>query len=143
MKREESIPRILICFDTDGIFRCMDYYSDNDKTWFTEAYIQGPIDAPYLRNQIGNIADMYIVSESPFYPKNPDGSPIFPVINLQPSRYLNITECYNHYWDKYDQDPQQKWYISNNGDYIEATKSEFEYIRHDRFIARLHAEGMI
>ena len=139
----ENIPEILICFDTDGIFRCMDHYSDGDKEWFEKGYIKGPIDAPRLRNQIGDVADLYIVSESPFYPKNPDNTPVFPVRNSEPSRYLNLTQCYNEYWTKYEQDPSQKWYISDNGDYIEATKSEFEYIRHDRFIDRLKAENLI
>lgn len=143
MMMQESIPEILICFDTDGIFRCMDHYTSSDKEWFEKGYIQGPIDAQDIRNKIGDVADMYVVSESPFYPKNPDLSPVFPVLNHQPSRYLNLTACYNNYWDKYGQDPTQKWYISDNGDYNEATKAEFEYIRHDRFIDRLHAEGLI
>jgi hypothetical protein len=139
----ENIPETLVCFDTDGIFRCMDYYTDDEKSWFESGYIKGPIDAPRLRNQIGDVADIYVVSESPFYPKNPDKSPIFPVQNNLPSRYLNLTECYNQYWNKFGQDPKQKWYVSDNGDYNEATKAEFEYIRHDRFIDRLRAEGMI
>lgn len=139
----ENIPEILICFDTDGIFRCMDYYSHSDKEWFEKGYIQGPIDAADIRNKIGNVADMYIVSESPFFPKNPDGTPIFPVFNEEPSRYLNLSACYNEYWEKFEQEPTQKWYISDNGDYHEATKAEFEYIRHDRFIDRLKAESMI
>lgn len=139
----ENIPEILVCFDTDGVFRCMDYYTDNDKEWFGEGYIQGPIDPAYIRNHIGDIADMYVVSESPFYPKQPNGEPIFPVQNDLPSRYINLMECYNEYWKKFEQEPKQKWYVSDNGDYNEATKAEFEYIRHDRFIDRLKAEGMI
>jgi hypothetical protein len=121
----------------------MDYYSDSDKSWFEEGYIQGPIDAQDIRNKIGNIADIYVVSESPFYPKNPDGSPVFEVQNDLPSRYINLQECYNKYWEKYGQEPTQKWYVSDNGDYNEATKAEFEYIRHDRFIDRLKIEGLI
>ena len=136
-------PEILICFDTDGIFRCMDYYSDDDKIWFESGYIEGPIDAPRLRNQIGDIADIYIVSESPFYPKYSDGSPIFEIQNDLPARFLNLTECYNKYWEKYAQEPKFKWYVSDNGDYHEATKAEFEYIKHDRFIDRIKLEGYI
>jgi hypothetical protein len=140
---QENIPEILVCFDTDGIFRCMDYYTDDEKTWFESGQVAGPLDPSDIRNHIGDVADMYIVSESPFYPKHPDKSSIFPIQNDLPSRYINLIECYNKYWTKFGQDPKQKWYVSDNNDYVEATKAEFEYIRHDRFIDRLKAEGMI
>ncbi len=136
------IPEILICFDTDGIFRCMDFYSDGDKEWFDSGHIQGPLDAPHINFQIGEKCDMYIVSESPFYPKRPDGTPVFPIQNDLPSRYLNLQECYNKYWEKYEQDPKEMWYVSDNGDYNEASKAEFTYIRHDRFMHHLKAVGL-
>lgn len=127
------IPEVLICFDTDGIFKCMNYYSEYDKTWFDDGYIAGPIDPMIVRNEMG-FADKYVVSESPFYPKEPDGTPMFEVVNSEPSRYLNLLACYNKYWEKYEQEPKAKLYVSDNGDYSEATKAEFTYIRHDLFI---------
>ena len=130
----DSIPTILICFDTDGIFKCQEYYSHDDKVWFEDAYVGGPIDPVIVKNEITKFADVYVVSESPFYPKEKDGSPMLEIQNDQPARYLNLEASYNRYWDKYGQDPTTKLYVSNNDDYIEATKAEFTYIRHDFFM---------
>jgi len=138
-----EIPTILIAFDTDGIFQCLPYYSDEDKKWFDDGYIAGPIDPVIVKTKLTSIADMYIVSESPFYPKNPDGTPMFPVINDLPGRYLNITECYNRYWEKYHQEPDVKLYISDNGDYSEAQKADFKYIRHDLFLRTMKEAGLL
>jgi len=128
-----EIKEILICFDTDGIFKPLPYYTEHDKEWFDDGYIAGPIDPQLVRNKVLPIADIYVVSESPFYPKNPDGTPMFPVQNNLPGRALNLTQCYNMYWDKYDQDPKSRLYVSDNGDYSEAQKADFTYIRHDLF----------
>lgn len=130
----DSTPMILICFDTDGIFKCQDYYSEVDKVWFEDAYIGGPIDPLIVKNEITKFADVYVVSESPFYPKEEDGTSMFEIQNDQPSRYLNLQAAYNKYWDKYEQEPNAKLYVSANGDYLEATKAEFTYIRHDLFL---------
>lgn len=132
--RMDSIPTILIAFDCDGIFKCQDYYSEDDKTWFEDAYVGGPIDPVIVKNEITKFADVYVVSESPFYPKEKDGSPMLEIQNDQPSRYLNLEAAYNKYWEKYEQEPVAKLYVSDNGDYIEATKAEFTYIRHDLFM---------
>lgn len=133
-------PEILLAFDTDGIFQCMNYYSHDDKVWFEDGYIAGPIDPMKVRNEIKPIADIYVVSESPFYPKEPDGTPMFEVINSEPGRYLNLLASYNKYWDKYGQEPKVKLYVSDNGDYNEAAKAEFTYIRHDVFLKTM--EGL-
>lgn len=138
-----KIPEILIAFDTDGIFKALPYYSKEDLEWFDNAYIAGPIDPLLVKNELKPIADIYIVSESPFYPKEPDGTPMFPVLNSLPSRYLNIIECYNSYWDKYQQEPKVKLYVSDNGDYAEAQKAEFRYIRHDIFYRTMKETGII
>jgi hypothetical protein len=132
-------PEILMCFDTDGIFQCLNYYSTEDKTWFVDGYIAGPIDPMKVRNEVKPIADVYVVSESPFYPKEPDGTPMFEVINSEPGRYLNLLACYNKYWDKYGQEPKVKLYVSDNGDYNEAAKAEFTYIRHDLFLKTMES----
>lgn len=136
-------PNILICFDTDGIFKQMDYYSEDDKQWFEDGYIAGPIDPQIVHAKILPICEIYVVSESPFYPKMPDGTPMFPVQNDQPSRYLNLTECYNLYWEKYGQDPKTKLYVSDNGDYNEAQKAEFTYIKHDLFVRTMKQLGLL
>ena len=136
-------PAHLICFDTDGIFKPLDYYSDDDKKWFDDGYIAGPIDPQIVKNKILPIAEIFVVSESPFYPKHPDGSPMFHVQNDLPGRYLNLTECYNLYWEKYGQDPKTKLYVSDNGDYAEAQKAEFTYIRHDLFERTMKSLGLL
>jgi len=138
-----EIPEIVLCFDTDGIFQCLDYYTDDDKNWFDSAYIAGPIDPTIIRNKIVPLCDVYVVSESPFYPKNPDGTPMFQMQNELPGRYLNITECYNRYWEKYEQEPKAKLYVSDNGDYGEAMKAEFTYIKHDLFIRTMKSLKML
>lgn len=133
-------PNHLICFDTDGIFKSQPWYTDEDQTWFKDGYVAGPVDPQFVKNKVLPLADVYIVSESPFYPKEPDGKSMFTVINHLPSRYLNLQEAYNTYWEKYEQEPLTKLYVSNNGDYIEATKAEFTYIRHDIFFKSM--EGL-
>jgi len=130
----ENIPSILIAFDCDGIFLCQDYYSKDDKVWFEDAYVGGPIDPVIVKNEITKFADVYVVSESPFYPKEKTGEPMLKIQNDQPSRYLNLEAAYNSYWEKYEQEPIAKLYVSDNGDYVEATKAEFTYIRHDLFM---------
>jgi len=129
-----EIKEVLICFDTDGIFKALPYYSEHDKEWFEDGHVAGPIDPQIVYNKVLPFADIYVVSESPFYPKLSDGKPMFPVQNNLPGRYLNLTQCYNMFWDKYDQDPKAKLYVSDNGDYGEAQKAEFTYIKHDLFI---------
>ena len=131
-----EIPPVLLSFDTDGIFQCLDYYSEEDKVWFKDEYISGPINPLLVRNNMP-FAEKYSVSESPFYPKEPDGTPMFTLLNKEPSRYLNLLSSYNHYWDKYGQEPRVKLYISDNGDYHEAAKAEFTYIRHDLFLTQM------
>lgn len=128
-----GVPTNLICFDTDGIFKCQDYYTKEDKVWFEDAHVAGPIDPNFVKNRISTTADIYVVSESPFYPKEKDGKPMLQIQNDQPSRYLNLEAAYNNYWDKYEQEPLLKIYVSDNGDYVEATKAEFTYFRHDLF----------
>ena len=130
----ELIPEILICFDTDGIFQWKDWYPKDDKTWFEDGHIGGPIDPEIVRDEIQKFADVYIVSESPFFPKNRDGTPMLEILNQRPSRYLNLQEAYNSYWDKYEQEPIARLYVSDNGDYEESTKGEFTYIKHDLFM---------
>ncbi len=134
LKKMDSPPHVLICFDTDGIFQKQDYYSKDDKIWFDDAYVGGPIDPNIVKTEITKFADVYVVSESPFYPKEKDGTPMLEIQNDQPSRYLNLQAAYNRYWDKYEQEPDAKLYVSNNGDYNEANKAEFTYIRHDLFL---------
>lgn len=138
VKDKMEIPEVLMCFDVDGIFQCLPYYSVEEKIWFEDAYIAGPIDPMIVRNKI--FADKYVVSESPFYPKEPDGTPMFEVVNSEPGRYLNLLACYNKYWEKYGQEPKSKLYISDNGDYNEAVKAEFTYIKHDLFLKTM--EGL-
>lgn len=130
----ENVPSILICFDTDGIFKVKDWYSKDDKTWFEDAHIGGPIDPEIVRDEISKFADVYVVSESPFYPKEKDGKAMLTIQNDQPARYLNLEASYNLYWDKYEQEPDIKLYVSDNGDYVEATKAEFTYIKHELFM---------
>ena len=138
----DSIPTMLICFDTDGIFQWKPWYKEDDRSWFEDGYIGGPIDPEIVKEEIMKFADVYVVSESPFYPKEEDGSPMLPVQNDEPSRYLNLEACYNNYWEKYEQEPTIKLYVSDNGDYIEATKAEFTYIRHDVFLKSMEANGL-
>lgn len=138
----QQIPEILLCFDTDGIFKCLDYYSEEDKKWFYQGYIEGPID-PFIIKKLVKECEIFIVSESPYYPKNKDGSPMFQIQNDLPGRWLNIQESYNKYWEKYNQEPSAKLYISDNGDYNEATKAEFTYIRHDLFLRTMKTLRLI
>ena len=80
--------RILLCFDTDGTF-----WTDEDKS----EYICGMIDPIKLESKQRNYTDtigIFVVSESPYYPKKVWGngriSPRFNVINDQASRYYNL-----------------------------------------------------
>jgi len=129
----QQIPEILLCFDTDGIFQQKKEESE---------FIRGPID-PLMVKKLEKECAIFIVSESPFYPKNEDGSPMFEIQNKLPGRWLNIQECYNIYWERYSQEPSAKLYISDNGDYNEATKAEFTYIRHDLFLRTMKSLGLI
>lgn len=139
----QQIPEILLCFDTDGIFKCLDYYSEEDKSWFGPGVIEGPIDPIIVKDRLEKYCEIFIVSESPFFPKNEDGSSMFKLQNELPGRWLNIQESYNKYWEKYSQEPSTKLYISDNGDYNEATKAEFTYIRHDLFVKTMKSLGLI
>jgi len=128
-----QIPQILLCFDTDGVFQQPEGESK---------FVAGPID-PLTVKKLEQTCEIFIVSESPYYPRNKDGSPMFHIQNDLPSRWLNIQESYNIYWEKYNQEPTAKLYVSNNGDYNEATKAEFTYVRHDLFLRTMKSLGLI
>jgi len=129
----QQIPEILLCFDTDGIFLQPEGESK---------FVEGPID-PIIVKKLEKSCEIFIVSESPYYPRNKDGTSMFQIQNDLPSRWLNIQECYNKYWEKYNQDPAAKLYISDNGDYTEATKAEFTYIRHELFLRTMKTLRLI
>ena len=86
--------RILLCLDVDGTF-----WTDEDKS----EYICGMIDPHKLLEKIITESDegldvgVYIVSESPFYPKTNIGEKMFPVINDQASRYYNLLKVKEDY----------------------------------------------
>lgn len=128
-----QVPEILICFDTDGIFK----QEEEDCQ-----YVTGPID-PLVVKKLQKECEIFIVSESPYYPKNKDGTPMFQIQNDLPGRWLNIQETYNIYWEKYGQEPSAKLYVSDNGDYNEAAKAEFVYIRHDLFLRTMKSLGLV
>lgn len=77
--------RILLCFDVDGTF-----WTDEEKS----EYVCGVIDPLLLQTKIESTGmdqyGIYVVSESPYYPKLSDGSPRFPVVNQEASRGYNL-----------------------------------------------------
>jgi len=117
--------KVLVMFDTDGTLEIP-----------SEPAFSGPIKIKAL-DKITNMCEIFIVSESPFYPKNDDGTPRFPLVNKKPSRWLNLTECIRLYTEKYKIIPQVRLYVSDNGDIDEARKAGVTYIKHTLFLQTL------
>ena len=122
--------KALLMFDTDGTLEVL-----------SEPAFSGPILIKAL-DKLKETCEIFIVSESPFYPKNDDGSPRFPLVNKK-SRWENLTECVKIYAEKYDKIPQVRLYISDNGDIDEARKAGVTYIKHTLFSQTLKDAKLI
>lgn len=80
--------KILLAFDTDGTF-----WTDEEKS----EYVSGPIDPRELDSKLmrNNYVDVLltravVVSESPYYPKDSFGNPIFKLCNTSGNRFQNL-----------------------------------------------------
>lgn len=112
--------RTLIAFDVDGIFKQDSKESD---------YVKGPIDPVevLLKFHDKHFNLCCIVSPSPYYPKNKDGSSMFPIYAKEASvtmRHKNLLDAVEDTLVK----PDIKLYISDNGDHKEAKKAGFIYV---------------
>lgn len=105
----------VIALDTDGIF----HSSEIDS-----GYISGPMDVQKFSKWLSTqkMCQAVTVSESPYYPKNPDGSPMF-LIKSGKSRAENLEDAV-----KLTNNPSIKLYVSDNGDIKEAEKADFFYV---------------
>ena len=115
----------ILCFDTDGVFY-------NEK----EPHVSGPVKVKDLIPLYLN-SDIYIVSESPYYPKDDEGNPIFHIQNDKPERYLNLKASVTEFIKWKGGPPSMKLYISDNGDWREAEKAGFIYVD-----AKMFANGI-
>jgi hypothetical protein len=105
----------LIALDTDGIF-----HTEEDSS----EYVSGLMDVNKFVKWVEQqkMCKAITVSESPFYPKNPDGSSMFPICQGK-SRAENLEDA-----KKLTNNPSIKLYVSDNGDIKEAEKADFFYV---------------
>lgn len=93
-------------------------------------YVRGVINTSSLR-KLSRRAVITMVSPSPFYPKESDGSPTFPIFANEASstyRHSNLNDSVDYCKKTFGETPTLKLYVSNNGDLEEARKAGFVYI---------------
>jgi len=113
---------VLICFDTDGIFKQPEEHSE---------YIEGPIDPKWIQELEKNGVSIAIVSPSPYYPKLKDGKPMFAMHNDEDNdslRHQNLINSRKFYSTLNGKEPIICLYVSNNGDWKAAQKANFIYV---------------
>lgn len=112
--------KTLICFDIDGVFK-----QDKEES----RYVNGPVDPQWVKDLLSNGDLITLVSPSPFYPRDKDGFPMFPIFDKYPSnnyRHKNLQDSINYCRTFFN--PILKLYVSDNGDWKEAQKAGFVYI---------------
>lgn len=117
----------LICFDVDGIFIQSEQID----------YVSGPINPSDIMNLEKQGVFVTIVSPSPYFPKNSENTSLFELCNSEPEndrRHINLENSKERYFQKYNRQPENCIYISDNEDYDESEKAGFVYVDVNDFV---------
>ena len=113
---------VLICFDTDGVFKQSIEHSE---------YIEGPIDPKRIQDLEKQGVSVAIVSPSPYYPKQPNGEHMFSTLGYwknNSDRHRNLEAARKFYTTVNNKEPIICLYVSDNDDWQEAQKAKFVYV---------------
>lgn len=118
---------VLVCLDVDGTLDSGESMPDTFK---------GCIDVNKLYDKMlcDESMGIYVVSESPYYPKNKDGEPLFErCVGVANNREMNLVDARSKYSYQCGENIDLRLYVSDNGDIAVAKNAKFIYVTPELF----------